>query len=80
MNVDVFIPIRLDSARLANKHLLKINGKPLLKYLIERLKKSKKIRNIIVCTTNTKHDDLLIEFLKIEGVTYFRGDKNNILI
>ena len=57
MNSDVFIPARLDSTRLPKKHLKKINGEPLIKLLVKRLEKAKKIRQVIVCTTNQKSDD-----------------------
>ena len=29
---------KLDSKRLLNKHLIKVNGQPILKYLIDRIK------------------------------------------
>ena len=79
MNVDIFIPARLDSKRLSNKHLLEINGKPIIKYLIERLQTSKKIRYIIVCITNSITDEPLVNFLKNEKIMYFRGSENDIL-
>ena len=78
-NFDVFIPVRTASVRLPKKHLLEINGQPSLKILTERLKKAKKIRKIIVCTTNSKSDDHLIEFLKDENIEFFRGDEKDIL-
>lgn len=78
-NCDIFIPVRLDSTRLPQKHLQLINGKPALKHLINRLQNCKEIRQIIVCTTNEKTDEPLIDFLDKEGVTYFRGDKEDIL-
>ena len=73
MDADIFIPATLGSRRLHHKHLREINGKPLIKYLIERLQSCKKIRNIVVCTTNSKIDDLLVSFLQKEGILVFRG-------
>ena len=35
MDADIFIPVTLGSKRFHHKHLREINGKPLLKYLIE---------------------------------------------
>ena len=43
-NFDIFIPARIDSSRLPQKHLLTINKTPLLKILVNRLRNSKKIR------------------------------------
>ena len=80
MDADIFIPVTLGSKRFHHKHLREINGKPLLKYLIERLQSCKKIRNIVVCTTNLKIDDLLVSFLqKEEDVLVFRGSRVDIL-
>ena len=63
MNIDIFIPARLDSSRLPKKHLKKINNIPAIELLVNRLQKVKGFRNIIVCTTNKKSDDELVEFL-----------------
>lgn len=79
LNVDIFIPARLDSKRLPKKHLKKINGESLIKLLVKRLEKSKKIRHVIVCTTNQKSDDELILFLKNEGILTFRGNEKDII-
>ena len=80
MNCDVFIPIRLSNTRLPKKALKEINGIPVVKYLIERIKKSKKIRNVIVCTTKNEIDDELVEFLEKENYMFYRGSKNDILV
>ena len=39
--MDIIIQARLSSKRLPKKVLLKVNDKPLLKFLIERVKRSK---------------------------------------
>jgi len=63
MNIDIFIPARLDSSRLPKKHLQKINNIPIIELLVQRLKKVKNVRNIIVCTTNKESDDELVKIL-----------------
>jgi spore coat polysaccharide biosynthesis protein SpsF len=79
MNSDVFIPARLESVRLPKKHLLELNGKPVIYHLVNRLKNCKKIRNIIVCTTTLSSDDPLVNYLHKEGILYFRGSATDIL-
>jgi spore coat polysaccharide biosynthesis protein SpsF (cytidylyltransferase family) len=79
LNIDIFIPVRLDSKRLPKKHFLKINGIPIIKILIDRLQNSNKIRHIIVCTTNEKSDDPLVDYLKKIGIKYYRGNNTDIL-
>lgn len=80
MNIDIFIPVRLASTRLPEKNMKKISGKPIIKYLIERLQFAKKVRNIIVCTTNLESDDYLIKYLEKEKIMYFRGNEKDILV
>ena len=79
MNIDIFIPARLDSSRLPKKHLKKINDTTSIQLLVNRLKKVKNFRNIIVCTTTKKSDDELVKFLIKNKILYFRGDDTDIL-
>ena len=79
MNCDVFIPIRLSNTRLPKKALKEINEIPVVKYLIERIKKSKKTRNVIVCTTKNEKDDELVKFLEKENYMFYRGSESDIL-
>ena len=79
MNVDVLVLARLGSSRLPEKHLKLINGKPAIFHLIHRIKKAKKIRKIIVCTTNLSSDDRLVEYLRTINVDVFRGDGEDVL-
>jgi spore coat polysaccharide biosynthesis protein SpsF len=79
LNVDVLILARLGSSRLEKKHMLKINDKPIIKHLIERISKCKTIRKIIVCTTNDPTDDSFVEYLKQQNILFFRGDNDDIV-
>ena len=79
MQADIFIPARLDSTRLPEKHLQEINHVPIIKHLVNRLNSCNSIKNIIVCTTNSKHDDKLVQFLEKENILTFRGSKFDIL-
>ena len=45
------IQARLNSVRLPNKILFKINGTPLIEILYKRLKKSKELDDIVIATT-----------------------------
>ena len=79
MNIDIFILARSTSHRLPEKHLQKINGKSVIENLVNRKKKSKKIRKIVVCTTDLPSDDKFVEFLKEKNIEYFRGSDKDIL-
>ena len=79
MKTDIFIPARLGSKRLHKKHLKKINNKPVIKYLCDRLKLCQKIDDIVICTTKLEEDNELEEFAKYENISIFRGSEHDIL-
>ena len=69
---------RSSSKRLPGKVLKKIYlNKTLLEVVILRLKKFLKVK-IIVCTSNLKIDDKIIEICKKNKIKYFRGELNNV--
>lgn len=72
------IQVRLNSKRLPGKALLKINDKPVLQNIIERLKKSKSVKKIIVSTSNKKSDDPIVSFCKKNKILVFKGSLNNV--
>ena len=76
--MDIIIQARLSSKRLPKKVLLKVNDKPLLKYLIERLNRSKYKNRIIVATTLNKLDNSIEKFCKNEKVKFFKKNLTNV--
>ena len=75
----VIIQARTTSTRLPNKVLMKIKGKQMLWHVINRLKFSKKINEIILAIPNRKDDDILEKFAKNNNIKYFRGSRDNVL-
>lgn len=68
------IVARLDSSRLPKKALIKINGIPLIGYVINRARLITGSTNLILTTTERTVDDPLVEYAKGEKIQYFRGD------
>ena len=79
METAIILQARLGSKRLPSKVLKKINGKTILEYVINRLKKTKLSNNIIVATTNREEDKKIIKVAKKTNCHTFRGSKNNVL-
>lgn len=79
MNIGILITGRLKSQRLPKKILRPINGRPMLEYLVDRLKQSKYGKNIILCTSTAQQDDPLVEFSKHNDINCYRGDPNDVL-
>ncbi len=73
------IEARYASSRLPGKTLLKICGKPTLELIIERLKKSKYIDEIVVATTVNSDCQPIEDLAKKLGVGYFRGSEEDVL-
>ena len=57
MNIGFLITARLKSKRLPFKVIKTIKGKSVLSHMINRIKKTKHINKIIVCTTKLTQDD-----------------------
>ena len=79
MNIVAIIQARLGSTRLAKKVFADLAGKPLIWHVINRLKYSDRINNIVLATTNSILDDELASWAIKEQVNLFRGSENNVL-
>jgi spore coat polysaccharide biosynthesis protein SpsF (cytidylyltransferase family) len=77
--INIFIQARMGSKRLPGKVLKIIQEKALIEILIDRLKKSKRFNDIIVLTSTSQTDNVLVDFLKSKSIKYFRGDEDDVL-
>lgn len=77
--VVAIIQARLGSTRYPRKIFADLEGKPLIWHIVNRLKFSKKIDNVVLATTDTKIDDELVTWAEKEGINVFRGSENNVL-
>lgn len=73
------IEARMTSSRLPGKVLLPLSGKPALERMIERLKRSKYVDEIVVATTINSADEPIIELAKKLKVEYWRGSEYDVL-
>jgi spore coat polysaccharide biosynthesis protein SpsF (cytidylyltransferase family) len=78
--IAIFLAARSGSKRLPNKHFLKINTKLyVIDLCIKRLKKTKLVKKIFLCTTKKKLDDKFKKITKLHKINLFRGSTNNVL-
>ncbi|MDP2599833.1 MAG: NTP transferase domain-containing protein [Deltaproteobacteria bacterium] len=61
MNTIVTIAVRMKSTRLAGKAMLDIAGQSLIGHLIQRVSKAKRIKAVVLCTSNLPEDAILLE-------------------
>lgn len=73
------IEARMTSTRLPGKVLLPVLGKPILFYLVERLKAVNIISDIILATTKNLNDDVLERFARDNDIDCFRGSENDVM-
>lgn len=69
----------MGSTRLPGKALKKVLGKPLLQWIIERLRRCKELTSIVVATTTLPEDNPIAALCQEESVEYFRGESEDVL-
>lgn len=77
--VGCILQARMGSSRLPGKVLEDLNGKPLIKCIVERVALSDYLDRLVVATTHQEADDLLVAFCKNESIDYFRGSELDVL-
>jgi spore coat polysaccharide biosynthesis protein SpsF len=79
LNTILVTQARTGSSRLPKKVMKEINGKSLLEIHLERLKKCKKVSQIIVATTTSSDDDIIYQKAIEWGYGASRGSENDVL-
>jgi spore coat polysaccharide biosynthesis protein SpsF len=79
MNTAAIVNVRMESTRLPGKVLRIISGKPMLHYLLERLKLANKIDRVVVATSVRVANDAIAAFCDERHVECFRGQEDDVL-
>ena len=77
--VTCIIQARTRSERLPNKVLKEIENLPMICHIINRVKKAKNIDQIILATSNTETDKILLDIAKKFKIIGFAGDEKDVL-
>jgi len=78
-NILIISQARMASSRLPGKVLRNVFGKPLLWYLMERLKLVKKVNRILIATGSPETNQPIIDFAKEQNIDYFIGNEDDVL-
>ena len=70
---------RTESKRLPQKAIIDINGLRMIEYIIQKVKKSKLIDEIYVCTSTEESDKVLLDIAKKNGVKSYAGSLNSVI-
>lgn len=73
------VQARMTSSRLPGKVLLPLGGKSVLQNIIERLRLSKYIDDVVIATTTNQADDAIIELCDSLNCSYYRGSEDDVL-
>ncbi len=73
------IQARLGSTRLPLKMLLSLHGKPIIEWVVTRVRQSKLLDEIVVAIPNTKENNTLAKYLQKLNVKVHRGSENDVL-
>ncbi len=79
MKIAFLITARLKSTRLPMKVIKPMHGKPMIMHMLDRLKESKSLDEIIICTSEESQDDPLVEISEKTGVQCYRGDADDVI-
>ena len=73
------VQARMGSTRLPGKSLRCILDKPLLKYEIERIRRSSLIDEVIIATSTAPLDQAIVHFCKEEKIPVYCGSEGDVL-
>ncbi|GAE87795.1 3-deoxy-manno-octulosonate cytidylyltransferase [Acetivibrio straminisolvens JCM 21531] len=79
MKTGAIVQTRMGSTRLPGKVMLDLCGKPVIEHVIDRLKLSKLLDEIIIATTALEMDKVIVEQAKKNGVKWFCGSEDDVL-
>jgi len=73
------IQARMGSTRFPGKTLADIAGKPLLAHILERVKASRTINEIVIATTTNSEDQAILHLAAEHGVQAYAGSVDDVL-
>jgi spore coat polysaccharide biosynthesis protein SpsF len=79
MKVEAIIQARMTSTRLPGKVLKDISGEPMLRHLLDRLRSTNTIDNVILAIPHSKQNDKLENLAKELKLPCFRGSEDDVL-
>jgi spore coat polysaccharide biosynthesis protein SpsF len=72
------IECRMSSSRLPGKVMLKFGNQTIIEFMVERIKKSKLIDDVVIATTVNPNDDAIEKLCTDKGINFFRGSEDNV--
>lgn len=77
--IATIIQARMGSTRLPGKVMKPLAGKPVLRHIINRARRSKLSDTVLVATTTNPEDDIIQDSCRTWGIPVFRGSSEDVL-
>lgn len=78
-NIFAMIQARMSSKRLPGKVLMKIDGRPMLSYMLERVAAARNINKVVLITSIHPSDDPIAQLCKENNILCYRGSLDDVL-
>lgn len=78
MNIGIVLLCRHDSQRLPGKILRDIRGRPVISYIVERIRRVASHRPLVVATSTDPSDNPIAVYCRRAGLQCFRGSLNDV--
>jgi len=75
----LIIQARMGSSRLPGKSMMALAGAPLVQRIIERLKRCKRIDEIVLAVPATEENNVLIDLAVKNQISFFAGSENDLV-
>ena len=77
--ITAIIQARMGSNRLPGKVMKNIEGKPMLYYVIRQTLASKLVDKVVIATSVSSKDKIIVNYCKKNKIDYYRGSINDVL-
>ena len=77
--IAAIIQARMGSTRLPGKVLAEIAGHPMLWHVVNRVREAKTLDKVIVATSDSPSDNILVASCEQDGIPCFRGREDDVL-
>ena len=77
--IAIIIQARMGASRYPGKPLKTVADKPLLGYLVQRVKAAKRADQVVVATTTAPQDEQIVQFCQKSGTPMYRGCELDVL-
>ncbi len=79
MGIIAIIQARMGSTRFPNKVLTELCGKPMLWHIVNRVRQSEFVSDVVIATSVEQADDAVEQMAKENNILCWRGSQNNVL-